>query len=147
MPWNLQNTCFSLRLIQGYKKNSSTCFVGDWYLNSPRLLFDNPPHFSSVIDFTSSMAVPSNSFFNKQEYAKLSRADSPLSLCFLFDCGEFSFDFDSEAKFVCQLLFALRKIQNVISIQFSLLLFVYFSCFSPARYESVKSWWRFLSVK
>ena len=39
----------------------------------------------------------------------LSLADSPQSFCFLFDCGVFSFDFDKDAKFVSQLLFALKN--------------------------------------
>lgn len=33
-----------------------------------------------------------------------------MSRCFLFACGEFSFDFVIDAKFVCQLLLALEKL-------------------------------------
>jgi hypothetical protein len=74
---------------------------------------DKPPHFSSAMDFTSSIAVPSSSFLRRHEYARLSRADSPLSRCFLLDCGEFSFDLDSDAKLVCQLLLALEFILHL----------------------------------
>lgn len=96
------------------KKNCIlTCLAGDWYLKRPLfapLLITALFSFrSSVTDFTSSMAVPNSSFFSKHEYAKLSRADSPISRCFLFACGEFSFDFVIDAKFVCQLLFALHR--------------------------------------
>lgn len=75
-------------------------------------LFSPPGRSGSVKLFTSSIAVPSSSFFNKHEYAILSRPFSPQSRFCLddfWDCGEFSFDFvDNEANVVCQLLFALK---------------------------------------
>lgn len=86
-----------------------TFLEGGWYRNKPRLLFCKYPILlSSDTLLMSSMDAPRSSFFNKHEYAKLSRADSPHSRCF-FDCAEFSFDFASVEKFVSQLLLYLNE--------------------------------------
>lgn len=90
-----------------------TCRVDGWYLNSFLLLAVRYPSLSSETFLISSISVPNNSFFNRHEYARLSRADSPQSRCFLFDCDEFSFDFVKVEKLVSQLLFPLL-IKNIL---------------------------------